>query len=92
MTQGTLIDELCTCTAPNRARRAIFEFDKLVRSIYTRHYLRNPQLERNMHRSQNRMQTLLRNYFSRFEKIFLNLLTLGATTKAQYPCNGCWRK
>lgn len=38
MTQGTLIRKLCTYTAPNAARRAIFEFDKLVRSIYTLRY------------------------------------------------------
>jgi hypothetical protein len=38
MTQGTLIRKLCTYTAPNPARRAIFEFDKLVRSTYTLRY------------------------------------------------------
>ncbi|MBF8396341.1 Tn3 family transposase, partial [Pseudomonas aeruginosa] len=42
-----------TYTAPNPTRRAIFEFDKLIRSIYTLRYLRDPQLERNVHRSQN---------------------------------------
>ncbi|MCE3605731.1 Tn3 family transposase [Massilia sp. P8910] len=57
MTQGTLIRKLCTYTAPNPTRRAIFEFDKLVRSIYTLRYLRNPQLERNVHRSQNRIES-----------------------------------
>jgi TnpA family transposase len=56
MTQGTLIRKLCTYTAPNPTRRAIFEFDKLVRSIYTLRYLRDPQLERNVHRSQNRIE------------------------------------
>jgi len=35
ITQGTLIRKLCTCTQPNPTRRAIFEFDKLIRSIYT---------------------------------------------------------
>jgi hypothetical protein len=49
MTQGTLIRKLCTYTAPNPTRRAIFEFDKLTRSIYTLRYLRDPQLERNVH-------------------------------------------
>ena len=39
---GTLIRKLCTYTAPNPTRRAIFEFDKLVRSIYTLRYLRDP--------------------------------------------------
>lgn len=57
MTQGTLIRKLCTYTAPNPTRRAVFEFDKLVRSIYTLRYLRNPQLERKVHRSQNRIES-----------------------------------
>jgi len=57
MTQATLIRKLCTYTAPNPTRRAIFEFDKLVRSIYTLRYLRDPQLERNVHRSQNRIES-----------------------------------
>ena len=50
MTQGTLIRKLCTFTTSNPTRRTIFEFDKLIRSIYT---LRDPQLQRNVHRSQN---------------------------------------
>ena len=41
----------------NPTRRAIFEFDKLVRSIYTLRYLRDPQLQRNVHRSQNRIES-----------------------------------
>ncbi len=57
MTQGTLIRKLCTYTAPNPTRRALFELDKLVRSIYTLRYLRDPQLERNVHRSQNRIES-----------------------------------
>ncbi len=57
MTQGTLIRKLCTYTAPNPTRRAIFEFDKLVRSIYTLRYLRDSKLERNVHRSQNRIES-----------------------------------
>jgi TnpA family transposase len=57
MTQGTLIRKLCTYTAPNPTRRAVFEFDKLIRSIYTLRYLRDPQMERNVHRSQNRIES-----------------------------------
>ena len=57
MTQGTLIRKLCTYTQPNPTRRAIFEFDKLVRSIYTLRYLRNPQLQRDVQRSQNRIES-----------------------------------
>jgi TnpA family transposase len=57
MTQGTLIRKLCTYTVSNPTRRAIFEFDKLVRSLYTLRYLRDPQLQRNVHRSQNRIES-----------------------------------
>ena len=57
MTQATLIRKLCTFTTPNPTRRAIFEFDKLIRSIYTLRYLRDPQFQRNVHRSQNRIES-----------------------------------
>jgi len=57
MTQGALIRKLCTYTAPNPTRRAVFEFDKLIRGIYTLRYLRDPRLQRNVHRSQNRIES-----------------------------------
>lgn len=57
MTQSTLIRTLCTYTQPNPTRRAIFEFDKLIRSIDTLRYLRDPQMQRNVHRSQNRIES-----------------------------------
>ncbi len=57
MTQGTLIRKLCSYTQPNPTRRAIFEFEKLVRSIYTLRYLRDPKLQRDVHRSQNRIES-----------------------------------
>ncbi len=57
MTQGTLIRKLCTYTRPNITYHAIFEFDKLVRSIYTLRYLRNPQLQRDVQRSRNRLES-----------------------------------
>jgi len=57
MTQGTLIRKLCTYTQPNPTRRAIFEFDKLIHSIYSLRYLRDPQLQRKIHRSQNRIES-----------------------------------
>ena len=56
MTQSTLVRKLCTYSQHNRTRRAIFEFDKLIRSIYTLRYLRDPQLQRDVHRSQNRIE------------------------------------
>ena len=56
MTQGTLVRKLCTYDA-DPTRRAIFEYDRLVRSAYTLRYLRDPKLQRNVHRSQNRVES-----------------------------------
>jgi len=56
MTQGTLVRKLCTYDA-DPMRRAIFEYDQLVRSSYTLRYLRDPRLQRNVHRSQNRIES-----------------------------------
>src|SRR5690606_25650594 len=52
--QSTLIRKLCHYTADNRTRKAIFEYDKLIRSIYTLKYLQDQNLQRDVHRSQNR--------------------------------------
>ena len=57
MTQSTLIRKLCNYSQQNRTRKAIFEFDKLIRSIYTLRYLCDPQLQRDVHRSQNRIES-----------------------------------
>lgn len=57
MTQSTLVRKLCTYSQSNPTRNAVFEFDKLIRSIYTLRYLRDPQIERNSHRSQNRIES-----------------------------------
>jgi hypothetical protein len=54
---GTLMRKLCTYSETNPTRRAFFEFDKLIRSIYTLRYMRDPQLQRNVHRSQNRLES-----------------------------------
>lgn len=54
---NSLIRILCTYTVPNPTRRAIFEFDKLVHGIYTLRSLRDPQMERNVHRSQNHIES-----------------------------------
>jgi TnpA family transposase len=54
---GTLIRKLCTYSESNPTRRAIFDFDRLIRSIYTLRYMRDPQLQRNVHRSQNRVES-----------------------------------
>lgn len=57
MSQSTLVRKLCTLSGHHRTRKAILEFDKLIRSIYTLRYLRDPQLQRNVHRSQNRIES-----------------------------------
>lgn len=56
MSQSILVRKLCALSSQDRTRRAIFELDKLVRSIYTLKYIRNPQLQRYIHRSQNRLE------------------------------------
>lgn len=56
MSQSTLVRKLCALSQHNPTRKAVFEFDKLIRSIYTLDYLRDPQLQRDVHRSQNRIE------------------------------------
>jgi len=56
MSQSTLIRKLCALSQHNPTRKAVFEFDKLIRSIYTIDYIRDPQLQRDVHRSQNRIE------------------------------------
>ena len=50
-------------------RRAIFELDRLVRSVYTLRYRRDPHLQRNVHRSQNRIESYhqLRSAIAQYE-------------------------
>lgn len=57
MSQSVLMRKICTLSGHHRTRKAIFEFDKLIRSIYTLRYLRDPQLQRNVHRSDNRIES-----------------------------------
>ncbi len=57
MTQATLIRKICTYSASNPARKAVFEYDKLIRSIYTLRYFRDPHLQRDVNRSQNRIES-----------------------------------
>lgn len=57
ISQSTLVKKLCNYTTGNRTRKAIFEYDKLTRSIYTLHYLQDRKLQRDVHRSQNRIES-----------------------------------
>lgn len=56
MTQSTLIKKLCTYKQESRNRAALYEFDKLIRSIHMLKYLLDPTIQSNTHRSQNRVE------------------------------------
>jgi len=56
ITQSKIIRKLCNYKQ-NRTRKAIFEFDKLYRSIYTLKYLLDPKMQKDVHRSQNRIES-----------------------------------
>lgn len=51
MSQSVLVRKICTLSGHHRTRKALFEYDKLIRTIYTLRYLRDPQLQRDVHRS-----------------------------------------
>lgn len=57
MSQSILVRKICTLSGHHRARKALFEYDKLIRTIYTLRYLRDPQLQRDVHRSENRIES-----------------------------------
>jgi len=57
ISQNILIKKLCTYTTDNKTRKAIFEYDKLIRSIYTLKYLQDRKMQRDVHRSQNRLES-----------------------------------
>ena len=57
ISQSILIKKLCTYTTDSRTCKAIFEYDKLIRSIYTLKYFQDRKLQRDVHRSQNRVES-----------------------------------
>ena len=57
MSQSVLVRKICTLSGHHRTRKALFEYDKLIRSIYTLRYLRDPKLQRDVHRSENRIES-----------------------------------
>lgn len=57
MSQSVLMRKICNLSGHHRTRKAIFEYDKLVRTIYTLRYLRDPKLQRDVHRSENRIES-----------------------------------
>lgn len=57
MSQSTLIKKLCALPSSNKTRQAVFEFNKLIQSIYTLKCILNPQILVDVHRSQNRIES-----------------------------------
>jgi TnpA family transposase len=57
MTQSILVRKLCALPQGNSLRKAVFEFDRLARAIYTIDYIRDHQLQADVHRSQNRIES-----------------------------------
>jgi len=57
VSQSTLIRKLCHLSPQNTTRKAIFEFDKLIRSIYTLKCILDPKIIADVHRSQNRIES-----------------------------------
>jgi len=57
LSQSKLVRKLCSLSQHNPTRKAVFGFDKLIRAIYTLEYFRDPQLQRDVHRSQNRIES-----------------------------------
>ncbi len=55
--QSMLIQKLCALPKNNATRNAIFEYDKLVRSIYTLRCILDSTILENVHRSQNRVES-----------------------------------
>ena len=57
MTQSVLVKKLCNYTTLNRTQKALFEYDKLIRSINTLKYFYDPKLQKNVRRSQNQLES-----------------------------------
>lgn len=57
MSQSTLIKKLCALSPNNKTRKALFEYNKLIRSIYTLKCILDPKILENAHRSQNRLES-----------------------------------
>lgn len=57
ISQSTLIKKLCALSPNNSTRKAISEFNKLCRSIYTLKCALDPKILSDVHRSQNRIES-----------------------------------
>jgi len=57
ISQSILIKKLCALSPNNNTRKAVFEYNKLIRSIYTLKCILDPKILENAHRSQNRLES-----------------------------------
>lgn len=57
ITQGLLIKKLCSLSPHNKTRKAIFEYNNLIRSIYTLKCILDPKILIDSNRSQNRVES-----------------------------------
>lgn len=57
ISQSTLIKKLCSLPSGNKTRQAVFEYNKLIRSIYTLKCILNPQMLIDVNPSQNRIES-----------------------------------
>ena len=55
-TQSIFIKKLCAYQGINQTRKALFEYDKLVRAIHTLKYFLDPKIQRDTYHSQNRIE------------------------------------
>ena len=56
ISQSILVRKLCHLSPRNKTRKAVFEYNKLIRDIYTFNCILNPQILVDVHRSQNRVE------------------------------------
>jgi len=53
-TQSVIVSKLSTYRRQNRTKNALWEFDKIIKSLYLLDYIDSPVLRRNIHKALNR--------------------------------------
>ena len=56
-TQSNIVRKLSTYPSEHKICKALIEFDNIIRSIYTLNYFIDPDIHKNVHRSQNRVES-----------------------------------
>ncbi len=89
-TQSILVKKLCTYQQDQKTREALFEFDKLIRSIHTLKCLLDSSIQRNTHRSQNRVEAY-HQLRSTIAQAYGKKQLIGKTNSALEISNQCGR-